>query len=193
MFAALRKAGATPAGTHALDSLRIERAYRHLDHDIAPSETPLEAGLGFTVKSDAKAFLGRDAYLRAGMPAPPGDRCSFGCRIRNPCCLPTVRSSRMTGRWARSPPSATGTCWAAPWTWATCLRTPPSAPCTIRPVPECGIPEEPCPDRNRSSVRPRPLFDPIRGHLNWSSLDFLKENQLPAVRLQRIVRTHEGA
>ena len=65
VFAALRNGGATPAGMHALDSLRVEKAYRHWGHDIAPSDTPLEAGLGFAVKPDAKEFLGRDAYLRA--------------------------------------------------------------------------------------------------------------------------------
>ena len=65
VFAALRKAGAAPAGMHALDSLRIEKAYRHWGHDIAPSDNPVEAGLVFAVKPDAKDFLGRDAFLRA--------------------------------------------------------------------------------------------------------------------------------
>ncbi len=65
VFEALREAGAAPVGMHALDSLRIEKAYRHWGHDIAPSDTPLEAGLAFAVKPDAKDFVGRDAYLRA--------------------------------------------------------------------------------------------------------------------------------
>lgn len=65
IFAALRDSGAVPVGMHALDSLRIEKAYRHWGHDIAPSDNPLEAGLAFAVKPDAKEFLGRDAYLRA--------------------------------------------------------------------------------------------------------------------------------
>jgi len=37
------------AGYHALDSLRLEKGYRHWGHDIGPTETPLEAGLGFAV------------------------------------------------------------------------------------------------------------------------------------------------
>ena len=37
------------AGYHAMDSLRIEKAYRHWGHDICDEDTPLEAGLGFTV------------------------------------------------------------------------------------------------------------------------------------------------
>ena len=65
VFDALREAGAAPVGMHALDSLRIEKAYRHWGHDIAPSDNPVEAGLAFAVKPDAKDFLGRDAYLRA--------------------------------------------------------------------------------------------------------------------------------
>ncbi len=65
VLAALREAGVVPIGMHALDSLRIEKAYRHWGHDIAPSDTPLEAGLAFAVKPAAKEFLGRDAYLRA--------------------------------------------------------------------------------------------------------------------------------
>ena len=71
VFAALRDAGAALAGMHALDSLRIEKAYRHWGHDIAPSDNPLEAGLAFAVKPDAKDFLGRDAFLRARDAGPP--------------------------------------------------------------------------------------------------------------------------
>ncbi len=35
-------------GYHALNSLRIEKAYREWSHDIGPDDSPLEAGLGFT-------------------------------------------------------------------------------------------------------------------------------------------------
>ena len=57
--------GLVHAGYHALDSLRIEKAYRHWSHDITDEDTPLEAGLGFTVKFDKPGgFIGRDALLR---------------------------------------------------------------------------------------------------------------------------------
>ncbi len=56
--------GLMPAGLHALNSLRIEKAYRHWGHDITEEETPIEAGLGFAVKSDKPDFIGRDAILR---------------------------------------------------------------------------------------------------------------------------------
>ena len=52
------------AGLHALDSCRIEKAYRHWGHDIGEEDTPLEAGLMFAVKLDKGDFLGRDALLR---------------------------------------------------------------------------------------------------------------------------------
>ena len=56
--------GLKPAGLHALNSLRMEKAYRHWGHDISEEETPLEAGLGFAVKTDKGEFIGRDAILR---------------------------------------------------------------------------------------------------------------------------------
>ncbi len=52
------------AGMHAMNSLRIEKAYRHWGHDITEEETPQEAGLGFAVKVDKGDFIGRDAVLR---------------------------------------------------------------------------------------------------------------------------------
>jgi heterotetrameric sarcosine oxidase gamma subunit len=52
-------------GMHAMDSLRIEKAYRHWGHDITDEDTPLEAGLGFAVAFDKNAdFIGRDALLK---------------------------------------------------------------------------------------------------------------------------------
>ncbi len=49
----------------ALDSLRIEKAYRHWGHDITDQDSPLEAGLGFAVRFDKPGgFIGREALLR---------------------------------------------------------------------------------------------------------------------------------
>jgi 4-methylaminobutanoate oxidase (formaldehyde-forming) len=52
-------------GYHALNSLRIEKGYRHWGHDITDEDTPIEAGLGFVVnfKKDVN-FHGRDILLR---------------------------------------------------------------------------------------------------------------------------------
>ena len=57
--------GLRHAGYHALNSLRIEKAYRHWGHDMSDEDTVLEAGLGFTVAWDKPGgFTGRDALLR---------------------------------------------------------------------------------------------------------------------------------
>ncbi len=51
-----------PVGYRALESLRLEKAYRAWGSDITPSDTPFEAGLGWAVKikSDAN-FIGKSA------------------------------------------------------------------------------------------------------------------------------------
>jgi len=57
--------GLTHAGYHALNSLRMEKGYRHWSHDITDEDTPLEAGLGFAVKFDKPdSFIGREALLK---------------------------------------------------------------------------------------------------------------------------------
>jgi len=57
--------GLVHAGYHALNSLRMEKAYRHWGHDITDEDTPWEAGLGFAVKLDKPGgFIGREALLR---------------------------------------------------------------------------------------------------------------------------------
>ena len=66
---ALQKSGAAynlcNVGLHALNSLRLEKGFRHWGHDIAAEDSLLQAGLSFTARPDAGNFLGRDAYLAA--------------------------------------------------------------------------------------------------------------------------------
>jgi 4-methylaminobutanoate oxidase (formaldehyde-forming) len=53
------------AGYHAMNSLRMEKAYRHWGHDISEEDSPDEAGLSFAVKIDKRReFIGREAVLR---------------------------------------------------------------------------------------------------------------------------------
>uniref|UniRef100_A0A452VFB5 Sarcosine dehydrogenase n=1 Tax=Ursus maritimus TaxID=29073 RepID=A0A452VFB5_URSMA len=56
------KHGLVNAGYRAIDSLSIEKGYRHWHADLRPDDSPLEAGLAFTckLKSDVP-FLGREA------------------------------------------------------------------------------------------------------------------------------------
>ncbi len=64
IVAAGESIGLKHAGYHALNSLRMEKAYRHWSHDITDEDTPLEAGLSFAVKFDKPGgFIGRDALL----------------------------------------------------------------------------------------------------------------------------------
>jgi glycine cleavage system aminomethyltransferase T/glycine/D-amino acid oxidase-like deaminating enzyme len=57
--------GLRDAGTYALTSLRLEKAFRAFGHELTTDETPLDAGLGFATKLDGDTpFLGRDALLR---------------------------------------------------------------------------------------------------------------------------------
>jgi 4-methylaminobutanoate oxidase (formaldehyde-forming) len=59
-----RALGMRHAGYHALDTLRLEKGYRHWGHDIGPEDTPVESGLGFAVKlGKASDFIGRDALV----------------------------------------------------------------------------------------------------------------------------------
>lgn len=68
VFEALEAAGAERGlrlcGLHALDSCRIEKAYRHWGHDITDEDHVLEAGLGFAVARRKADFIGREAVLR---------------------------------------------------------------------------------------------------------------------------------
>ncbi|XP_044519885.1 sarcosine dehydrogenase, mitochondrial [Gracilinanus agilis] len=66
VYKAVMKAGAkhgiTNAGYRAIDSLSIEKGYRHWHADLRSDDTPLEAGLAFTCKLKSTIpFLGREA------------------------------------------------------------------------------------------------------------------------------------
>ena len=56
--------GMVPVGLAARDTLRFEMGYCLYGNDIDDTTTPLEAGLGWTVKLDKEAFVGRDALRR---------------------------------------------------------------------------------------------------------------------------------
>ena len=57
--------GAKLAGYHAMNSLRLEKCYIHWGHDVCECDTPIEAGVGFTVKTKKTAdFLGKDILIR---------------------------------------------------------------------------------------------------------------------------------
>ena len=67
---ALHDAGVRPAGLYAQTSMRIEKRYLAMGHDLDADTTPLDAGLGFAVAWDTE-FTGKEALL-ARRDAPSG-------------------------------------------------------------------------------------------------------------------------
>ena len=62
------------AGYRAIESLRLEKAYRAWGADITPNDNPYQAGLGFAVSlQEHRDFLGREALVAARQ-APLGKR-----------------------------------------------------------------------------------------------------------------------
>ena len=55
--------GLKHVGLHAMDSLRIEKAFRHFGHDITCEDHVIDAGLGFAAKTAKPEFIGRDAVV----------------------------------------------------------------------------------------------------------------------------------
>lgn len=59
-----RPIGLKPVGLGARDTLRLEAAYPLHGHDISENDTPLQAGLGWSVKLDKSVdFIGKAALL----------------------------------------------------------------------------------------------------------------------------------
>ena len=119
LYAALTSAGATPAGLYAQTSMRIEKGYRAIGHELDGDISPLEAGLLFALRKSggfigAKALtdrMGREATRRIAsllfddvMAEPLGHdpiyfgggvagqitSCGFGYRVNRPVALGIV-------------------------------------------------------------------------------------------------------
>ncbi len=61
LWDALLRAGVTPCGLGARDTLRLEAALALYGQDIDPTTNPFEAGLGWVVSLDDEDFVGRNA------------------------------------------------------------------------------------------------------------------------------------
>jgi len=105
VFDTLRDAGTSfdlrLAGYHALDSLRMEKAYRHWGHDITPDDTPLEAGLGFAVSwTKPDGFIGRAALEKQRAEGLSRRLVQFAVHERDAVLLhnePILRNGEMVG------------------------------------------------------------------------------------------------
>jgi len=75
LWRALMEAGEpfalAPAGLGARDTLRLEARLPLYGHELSPSVSPLEAGLGAFVKLDKGPFIGRDALAAQKRCGPP--------------------------------------------------------------------------------------------------------------------------
>jgi aminomethyltransferase len=63
-FAAGEPFGIVPCGLGALRSVRMEKKYPLYGLDLNDGTSPLEAGVGWTVRFDKDEFIGRDALAR---------------------------------------------------------------------------------------------------------------------------------
>jgi glycine cleavage system T protein len=100
LVAAGEDLGLRLCGLHAMDSCRIEKAFRHFGHDITDEDHVLEAGLGFAVKTGKGDFVGRDAVLARRVAGLSRRLVQF--RLRDPKPLlfhgePILRDGRIVG------------------------------------------------------------------------------------------------
>lgn len=64
LYAVLRQAGAAPAGLYAQSSMRIEKGFCAMGHELDGDVTPIAAGLDFAVRKDG-GFIGAEALALA--------------------------------------------------------------------------------------------------------------------------------
>lgn len=62
LVAAGEPLGMRHAGHYAINAMRLEKANRAWGHELSPEDTPLEAGLGFTIDWST-SFLGKEVLL----------------------------------------------------------------------------------------------------------------------------------
>ncbi|WP_112324247.1 GcvT family protein [Oceanibium sediminis] len=87
-------------GLHMMDSLRIEKAFRHFGHDITSEDHVIDAGLGFAVKTGKPAFIGRDAVLARRESGPQARLVQFVLTDPEPLLYhnePILRDGQITG------------------------------------------------------------------------------------------------
>ncbi len=104
VFETLVEAGADVdlklCGLHMMDSCRIEKGFRHFGHDITSEDNPVDAGLGFAVKTAKPDFIGRDAVLRRKEEGPQSRMLQFRLTDSEPLLYhaePVLRDGEVVG------------------------------------------------------------------------------------------------
>jgi aminomethyltransferase len=82
LLAAGKPHGLVPAGLGARDSLRLEAHYPLYGHEISERISPIQAGLGWTVKFTKPAFVGREALHRQAEGGPSSSVILFSLEDR---------------------------------------------------------------------------------------------------------------
>ena len=107
VFDAVLKAGQEfdikPYGYHTMNSLRIEKCYRHWGHDITDEDTALEAGLSFASDFEKEGgFIGKEALLAQKAEGPLKKRfVAFLFENPEPLCYheePILADGKVVGR-----------------------------------------------------------------------------------------------
>ncbi len=105
VFSELQRVGAPfdlrNVGLHAVNSLRLEKGFRHWGHDIGSEDNLVQAGLSFAAKPDAGDFIGRSAFVQAKAAGLP-DRRLVQFKLDDPEPLlyhnePILMDGRITG------------------------------------------------------------------------------------------------
>jgi glycine cleavage system T protein len=100
LHAAGQDMGLKLCGMHMMDSCRIEKGFRHFGHDITCEDHVIDAGLGFAVKTDKPAFIGRNAVLERKETGPKARLLQF--KLSDPAPLlyhnePLLRDGEIVG------------------------------------------------------------------------------------------------
>ena len=82
LLAAGKPHGLIPAGLGARDSLRLEAGYPLYGHEISERISPIQAGLGWTVKFAKTHFVGREALRRQAEGGPASSVVKFSLNDR---------------------------------------------------------------------------------------------------------------
>ena len=81
-----------PTGMHAMDLMRIEKAFRHWGHDIGTHDTDPEAGPA-SICDLTKDFIGKAAVLKQKGTRPQAPHGPVRARTIRRCCSITMSRS----------------------------------------------------------------------------------------------------
>ncbi|MFN3133504.1 FAD-dependent oxidoreductase [Roseibium sp.] len=100
LWEAGRDEGLKLCGLHAMDSCRMEKAFRHFGHDITCEDHVIDAGLGFAAKTSKPGFIGRDAVLERKETGPKSRLVQFQLQDPEPMLYhaePILREGEVCG------------------------------------------------------------------------------------------------